>query len=160
MRKPDRPSFPELSVRLFRKKGHLHAGRIGENKVRFGKKADFHLYEAAELYTKGTGEMCRQVEKNSVDRQMIEAALDEYVRPLLAAHGGDMAVDRVEDGVVYFRMLGHCAGCAAADLTSEDLINKELVEHVPGVKKAVLINEVSQNLIDQALDILRKRHAG
>ena len=74
-----------------------------------------------------------------VKRKQVEAALDEYVRPLLATHGGDMMVDRIEDGVVYFRMLGHCAGCAAADLTSEDLINKELVEHVPGVKKAVLV---------------------
>ena len=39
---------------------------------------------------------------------------------------------------------------------SEDLINKELVEHVPGVKKAVLENSVSQDLIDQAMNILKK----
>lgn len=95
-----------------------------------------------------------------VKRKDIEAVLDEYVRPLLATHGGDMEVLRVEDGVVYFRMKGACAGCAAADLTSEDLINKELVEHVPGVRKAVLENQVSQELIDQARDFLRRRHAG
>ena len=94
-----------------------------------------------------------------ISLEEIEAVLDEYVRPLLASHGGDMAVDRVEEGVVYFHMLGHCAGCAAADLTNEDLINKELVEHVPGVKKAVLENSVSQELIDQALEILRRRRA-
>ena len=47
-------------------------------------------------------------------------------------------------------MKGACAGCSAADLTSEDLINKELVEHVPGVRKAVLETQVSQELIDQA----------
>ena len=95
--------------------------------------------------------------EKKIRRKDVEAALDEYVRPLLATHGGDMEVLRIEDGIVYFRMLGHCAGCAAADLTSEDLINKELVEHVPGVKKAVLENSVSQELIDQALDILKKR---
>ena len=96
----------------------------------------------------------------TIDLKSIEAALNEYVRPLLATHGGDMEVLRVEDGVVYFRMKGACAGCSAADLTSEDLINKELVEHVPGVRKAVLETQVSQELIDQAKEFLRKRHAG
>ncbi len=95
-------------------------------------------------------------EMNTLEEQ-IESALDEYVRPLLVTHGGDMEVLRVEDGLVYFRMLGHCAGCAAADLTSEDLINKELVEHVPGVRRAVLENRVSQELMDQAREILNRR---
>ena len=95
----------------------------------------------------------------AIDRGTIEAALDEYVRPLLATHGGDMEVLRVEDGVVYFRMKGACAGCSAADLTSEDLINKELVEHVPGVRKAVLETVVSQELMEQAREILRRRRA-
>ena len=95
-------------------------------------------------------------EMNMLEEQ-IESALDEYVRPLLATHGGDMEVLCVEDGLVYFRMLGRCAGCAAADLTSEDLINKELVEHVPGVRGAVLETKVSQELIDQAREILNRR---
>lgn len=95
----------------------------------------------------------------TVSLQEIEETLDAYVRPLLASHGGDMEVDRVEDGVVYFRMIGHCAGCAAADLTSEDLINKELTERVSGVRKAVLVNNVSQELLDQAFEILRRHHA-
>lgn len=98
--------------------------------------------------------------EKTAGRTEIEAVLDEYVRPLLATHGGNMAVERVEDGVVYFRMLGHCAGCAAADLTSEDLVNKELAERVPGVKKAVLVNDISQDLLDQAKAILQRRHAG
>ena len=88
----------------------------------------------------------------------IEAVLDEYVRPLLRADGGDMRVTSVEDGIVYFTMTGHCAGCAAADMTAELLINEELTNRVPGVKKAVLKQEVSQELINQAKDILRSRH--
>ena len=100
------------------------------------------------------GETAREM--NTLEEQ-IESTLDQYVRPLLATHGGDLEVLRVEDGLVYFRMLGHCAGCAAADLTSEDLINKELVEHVPGVRRAVLENRVSQELMDQAREILNRR---
>ena len=70
----------------------------------------------------------------------VEAALDEYVRPFLATHSGDMKVLGVEGGVVFFQLTGRCAGCAAANQTSEDLINRELIEHVPGIKKAVLAN--------------------
>ena len=85
----------------------------------------------------------------------IEAVLDEYVRPLLASHGGDLKVAAVEGGVVFFTLLGLCAGCAAADQTSEELINKELAARVPGIKKAVLVNGISPEQLEQTLAILR-----
>lgn len=90
----------------------------------------------------------------------IETVLDERVRPLLRTHGGDMQVLSFEDGVVRFKLLGKCAGCAAADITSEELIHTELVNALPQVKQAVLVNEVSQSLLDQAAAILKMRHEG
>ena len=48
------------------------------------------------------------------------------------------------------------AGCAAANQTSEDLINRELIEHVPGIKKAVLANGISPELLEQTLALLRE----
>lgn len=91
----------------------------------------------------------------------IEAVLDERVRPLLAAHGGDLEVLSFADGIVRFRLLGHCAGCAAADVTSEELIDAELTDALPEkVKRAVLVNTVSQSLLDEAAEILRQRHGG
>ena len=86
----------------------------------------------------------------------VEAALDEYVRPYLATHSGDMKVLGVEGGVVFFQLTGRCAGCAAANQTSEDLINRELIEHVPGIKKAVLANGISPELLEQTLALLRE----
>ena len=85
----------------------------------------------------------------------VEAVLDEYVRPLLAAHGGDLKVAGVEGGVVFFHLMGRCAGCAAADKTSEELINRALVEHVPGIKRAVLANGISPELLEQTMALLR-----
>ena len=85
----------------------------------------------------------------------VEAVLDEYVRPLLAAHGGNLEVAGVEGGVVFFHLTGRCAGCAAADQTSEELINRELIERVPGIKKAVLANGISPELLEQTLALLR-----
>ncbi len=52
----------------------------------------------------------------------IEAVLDEHVRPLLRTHGGEMEIIEVEDGVVRFKLKGKCAGCPAADLTTEELL--------------------------------------
>ena len=86
----------------------------------------------------------------------VEAVLDEYVRPYLAAHSGDVKVAGAEGGVVFFHLTGRCAGCAAADQTSEELINRELVERVPGIKKAVLANGISAELLAQTLALLRE----
>ena len=66
----------------------------------------------------------------------VEAVLDEYVRPFLAGHGGDLKVAGVEGGIVFFHFTGRCAGCAAASQTTEELINRELAAHVPGIKKS------------------------
>lgn len=91
-------------------------------------------------------------------KQKIEAVLDEYVRPLLRTHGGNLEVLSVEDGVVRFKLLGHCAGCPAADLTNEELIQAELTQRVPGVTKAVMVQEVNQELLDQAKAIIGRHH--
>ena len=56
------------------------------------------------------------------DMKRIETLLDEKVRPALRAHGGEIAVDRLEDGVLYVKLLGQCAGCPSADLTNETLM--------------------------------------
>lgn len=88
-------------------------------------------------------------------RSEIEAVLDEHVRPYLATHGGDMKVDGVEGGVVFFHLMGRCVGCAAADQTSEGLINKVLTERVPGIRKAILVNGISPEILEQTLDLLR-----
>ena len=51
------------------------------------------------------------------DLKRIETVLDEKVRPALRAHGGDITADRLENGVLYVKLLGQCAGCPSADLT-------------------------------------------
>ena len=89
----------------------------------------------------------------------IEGVLDQYVRPLLRAHGGDMEVlELTDDGVLRFRLRGRCAGCPAADLTTEDLIRAEVTQRLPQVRQVELVYEVSEELLQQALAILRDHH--
>lgn len=88
----------------------------------------------------------------------IEAALDRYVRPTLRGHGGELEVVGFDRGIVRFKLRGRCAGCPAADLTTEELIQSALTEHVPGVTQAVLIQDVSDELLEQARSVIRARH--
>ena len=89
----------------------------------------------------------------------IEGVLDQYVRPLLRAHGGDMEVlELIDDGVLRFRLRGRCAGCPAADLTTEDLIRAEVTQRLPQVRQVELVYEVSEELLQQARAILRDHH--
>jgi len=89
----------------------------------------------------------------------IEAVLDEKVRPSLRAHGGEIAVDRWEDGVLYVKLLGQCAGCPSADLTNETLVEAELTAALPElVRKVAVVQTVSDELWEQAKRLLRDHH--
>ena len=93
------------------------------------------------------------------DLKRIEEVLDKQVRPSLRAHGGEIQVDHLEDGVLYVKLLGQCAGCPSADLTNETLVQAELVKALPEVvKKVSVIQTVSDELWEQAKRLLRDHH--
>ena len=95
----------------------------------------------------------------SEDLKRMEAVLDEKVRPALRAHGGEIEIDHLEDGVLYVKLLGQCAGCPSADLTNETLVEAELVQALPElVKKVSVIQTVSDELWEQAKRLLRDDH--
>ena len=89
----------------------------------------------------------------------IEAVLEERVRPALRAHGGEIEIDRLEDGVLYVKLLGQCAGCPSADLTNGSIVEAELVKALPElVRKAAVVQTVSDELWEQAKKLLRDHH--
>lgn len=60
----------------------------------------------------------------------IEEAMDSYVRPMLQQDGGNVEIVDIKDAVVYCRLVGACAGCAAAGQTLKMLVEKSLKEMV------------------------------
>jgi len=88
----------------------------------------------------------------------LETVLDEYVRPQLRSHGGDIEVLSVENGVMRFKLTGRCSGCPAAGLTTEELIQSEVTARIPAIRQVVLVHETSRELLDQARDILQRHH--
>ena len=86
----------------------------------------------------------------------IETVLDEKVRPEMASHGGGITVDHLENKVLYVKLQGQCAGCPSSDLTTETLVEAELLKGVPDlVEKVVVVQHVSDELWDMAKRLLR-----
>lgn len=76
--------------------------------------------------------------KPSLDERVHEALAS--VRPMLAAHGGDVALRRLAPPVVEVEMTGACDGCSAAGLTFQAGIRKALKEACPELTEVVLAN--------------------
>ena len=95
----------------------------------------------------------------SEDLKRIETVLDQQVRPALRAHGGEIQIDHLEDGVLYVKLLGQCAGCPSADLTNETLVEAEGGTALPGrVRRVAVVQTVSDELWEQAKRLLRDHH--
>ena len=62
------------------------------------------------------------------------------LRQYLIGDGGDIEFVKYEDGILYIKMLGACAGCALIDYTLKDGIGMAIKEEVPEVKEVVNIS--------------------
>ncbi len=88
----------------------------------------------------------------------IEEVIKRKVRPSLLEHEGDVEVLSFEDGICRVRLLGRCANCPSASLTTEELIGKNVMEEIPEVKDVILVQEVSDDIMDFARDLIRRHH--
>lgn len=88
--------------------------------------------------------------------EKIEHVLNQYVRPKLKEHYGDVKILKFEDGVLSIKLEGQCSNCPSAKYTVEGIIEKEIKEHVPEVERVVLIEGVSDELLAFAKKILKK----
>jgi len=56
------------------------------------------------------------------------------VNPGLAAHGGNVSLVEVNDGVAILQFGGGCQGCGMVDLTLKEGVEKSLMEKIPELK--------------------------
>jgi Fe-S cluster biogenesis protein NfuA len=73
----------------------------------------------------------------TIEDQII--AILNVIRPYLNNDGGDIEFVRFDEGIVYVRMLGACAGCGSLDQTLNEGVREILVENIPGVIEVVNI---------------------
>ena len=63
----------------------------------------------------------------------IKELIETRVRPAVMQDGGDIIFESFEDGVVYLRMQGACAGCPSSTATLKHGIENMLRHYVPEV---------------------------
>ncbi len=69
--------------------------------------------------------------------QRIREILDLEIRPAVAMDGGDITLDRVENGTVFLHMQGSCAGCPSSTATLRMGIETRLKEAIPEIVEVV-----------------------
>lgn len=69
----------------------------------------------------------------------IREILDNEIRPAVMQDGGDITLDRFEDGVVYLSMRGSCSGCPSSTMTLKMGIESRLRELIPEVVEVVAV---------------------
>ena len=62
--------------------------------------------------------------------QLVLKTIEEEIRPLLAADGGDIELVDVDGLRVVVSLRGRCAQCRSSDVTIRDLVQRLLREHV------------------------------
>lgn len=75
--------------------------------------------------------------------QHIEDVLDRYVRPLLAADGGEAVLVRFDagQGIAWVRIDGACGGCPSGAATLKNGIEQAIRRWVAGVKEVRTVGE-------------------
>ena len=74
-----------------------------------------------------------------IEKQIITVL--EKNRPFLNRDGGDIEFVKYDNGEVFVKMIGACAGCDLIDSTLQDGVATLLKEEVPGVVKVTNIVE-------------------
>lgn len=79
------------------------------------------------------------MDNQAIEKQIITVL--EKIRPFLNRDGGDIEFLKYENGEVFVKMIGACAGCEMIESTLQDGVATLLKEEVPGVIKVTNIIE-------------------
>jgi Fe-S cluster biogenesis protein NfuA len=87
----------------------------------------------------------------------MQELMEQKIRSTLNAHSEDVELLEVTvDGFVKVRFTGACAICPSGQQTISEVMEAALKEIDPELKGVILVQKVSDELIHQALQILRK----
>lgn len=89
--------------------------------------------------------------------EKIEKTLDEKVRPILSADGGNVDVASFDGGVLKVKSLGRCGSCPSAAFEIEHIVMEAMRTDVPQVHSVVLITGVSGELLEAARSLMGAR---
>ena len=88
-----------------------------------------------------TGSSDRAANQDAELLRAVEELLEQQVNPSIAAHGGQITVERVEGTTVYLRMSGGCQGCAASSATLRQGVERMLRAALPAIDEIVDVTD-------------------
>ena len=71
---------------------------------------------------------------NNVIVEKVKVLIDK-LRPFLINDGGNLEFVKLEDGIVYVRMMGACKDCEMMDITLKEGIEEIIVSEIPEIKE-------------------------
>ncbi|MGB3366933.1 MAG: NifU family protein [Acidaminobacteraceae bacterium] len=86
----------------------------------------------------------------------VEDVIRLDIRPMLHDHDGDIKLISIEDGVAKVRFLGACRGCPGAQMTINDIVSMRISAKVSEIKKVVLVDAISEDMLSLAKKLLAK----
>jgi Fe-S cluster biogenesis protein NfuA len=89
--------------------------------------------------------------------QKVQEVITQKVLPVLQKHdGGIELVEVTPDGFVKVKLTGACSACPGAQQTVSEIVEAALREACPEIKGVIPVHQVSDELINMALAVLRK----
>ena len=73
-----------------------------------------------------------------VEKKIIEEI--NKLRPFLQNDGGNIEFVKYEDGKVYVKLTGACAGCSMIDVTLKEGIEEILISEIPEIKEVIKVD--------------------
>jgi Fe-S cluster biogenesis protein NfuA len=112
------------------------AGEWDEMNDRVMETLDRHL-SAGEPVTVGDVSSGHSNQSETEIERQIRDILDAEIRPAVMNDGGDITLDRFENGIVYLHMRGSCSGCPSSLMTLKMGIEERLRDAIPEVEEVV-----------------------
>ena len=64
----------------------------------------------------------------------------DKIKPFLQNDGGNIEFIKYEDGIVYVKLTGACAGCSLIDVTLKEGIEEILTNEIPEIKEVIKVD--------------------
>ena len=91
-------------------------------------------------------------------RRRVDQVVSTVIRPYLGSHNGGIFVREICGRDVGFVLTGNCAGCPAAQITMEEIVDKTLRKYLGrDLGRVYLINETDEEMLAFAKTLLHGR---
>lgn len=74
-----------------------------------------------------------------LDRDTVEKALDERIRPAIMMDGGNIEVITVKENKVYVKLMGACGTCPSSQITLQAGVERLLREKFPEMEALISV---------------------